>query len=46
LTTVAGLIVAIPTLVAYNYLVNRVEGFVLEMERSATEVINILEQRA
>ena len=45
LTTVAGLIVAIPTLVAYNYLVNRVEGFVLEMERSATEVINILEQR-
>jgi len=45
LTTVAGLIVAIPTVVAYNYLVNRVEEFVLEMERSATEVINILSQR-
>ena len=45
LTTVAGLIVAIPTVVAYNYLVNRVDEFVLEMERSATEVINILSQR-
>ena len=45
LTTVAGLIVAIPTVVAYNYLVNRVDEFVLEMERSVTEVINILSQR-
>lgn len=45
LTTVAGLIVAIPTVVAYNYLVNRVDEFVLDMERSATEVINILSQR-
>lgn len=45
LTTVAGLIVAIPTVVAYNYLVNKIEGFVLEMERSATEVIDILSQR-
>ena len=42
LTTVAGLIVAIPTVVAYNYLVNRVDEYVLEMERSATEVTNIL----
>lgn len=42
LTTVAGLIVAIPTVVIYNYLVNRVDEFVLEMERSATEVTNIL----
>ena len=46
LTTVAGLIVAIPTVVAYNYLVNKVDEFVLEMERSATEVTNILTQRA
>ena len=45
LTTVAGLIVAIPTVVAYNYLVNRVEEFVLEMERSATELIDILSHR-
>ncbi len=45
LTTVAGLIVAIPTVVAYNYLVNRVEEFVLEMERSSTDVVNMLSQR-
>jgi len=45
LTTVAGLIVAIPTVVVYNYLVNRVEEFVLEMERSATELIDILSHR-
>ena len=45
LTTVAGLIVAIPTVVAYNYLVNKVDEFVLEMERSATEVVNMLTER-
>jgi len=45
LTTVAGLIVAITTVVVYNYLVNRVEEFVLEMERSATELIDILSHR-
>ncbi|MDP6685401.1 MAG: MotA/TolQ/ExbB proton channel family protein, partial [Candidatus Omnitrophota bacterium] len=31
LTTVAGLTVAIPTVVVYNYLVNRVDEFVVEM---------------
>ncbi|MBU1148008.1 MAG: MotA/TolQ/ExbB proton channel family protein, partial [Candidatus Omnitrophica bacterium] len=46
LTTVAGLIVAIPTVVAYNYMVTRVEEFILEMERSATEVTDMLSQRA
>ncbi|MCK5580367.1 MAG: MotA/TolQ/ExbB proton channel family protein [Candidatus Omnitrophica bacterium] len=40
ITTVAGLLVAIPTFVAYNYLVSRVNAFVLEMERAATELIN------
>jgi len=42
LTTVAGLIVAIPTFVAYNYLVSRVNYIVLEMERAATELLNFL----
>jgi len=42
LTTVAGLIVAIPTFVAYNYLLSRVNAFVLEMERAATELLNFL----
>jgi len=42
LTTVAGLIVAIPTFVAYNYLVNRINGFILEMEKASTELVNFL----
>lgn len=45
ITTVAGLTVAIPTYVAYNYLVNRVDGFVLDMEKSSTDLINLLTQR-
>ena len=45
ITTAAGLIVAIPTFVAYNYLVSRVKNFIVEMERTSTELINILGQR-
>lgn len=45
LTTVFGLVVAIPTYVAYNYLVSRVDGFVLDMERSATDLLNILGEK-
>lgn len=44
-TTAAGLMVAIPAMAAYHYLAARVEEFTLEMERSATELINILSQR-
>ena len=42
LTTVAGLIVAIPAFIAYNYLVNRINGFILEMEKASTELVNFL----
>jgi len=45
LTTVAGLVVAIPAFVVYNYLVSRVENMILDMERSATDLTNILTQR-
>ena len=45
LTTVFGLCVAIPTYVAYNYLVSRVDGFVLDMERSATDLLNLLGEK-
>ncbi len=45
ITTVAGLIVAIPTFVAYNYLVSQVKGFIVEMDRAATELTNVLSQR-
>src|SRR5437016_737164 len=40
--TAAGLAVAIPTYAAYNYLVSRVNAVVLDMERSATEILNIV----
>ena len=45
ITTVAGLIVAIPCFVAYNYLVVKVQNLVVEMEVSATDLVNILTQR-
>lgn len=38
----AGLAVAIPTHAAYNYLVNRINSIVLDMERSATEIVQIV----
>ncbi len=46
ITTAAGLTVAIPSLVAYNYLVSRVNNFVLDMERAAASLIDILSQRS
>ena len=42
ITTVAGLMVAIPTFVAYNYCVSRISRFTLEMERAATELVNFM----
>jgi biopolymer transport protein ExbB len=37
-----GLAVAIPAYAGYNYLVSRVNAIVLEMERAATEIVNIV----
>ncbi|MBU1998206.1 MAG: MotA/TolQ/ExbB proton channel family protein [Candidatus Omnitrophota bacterium] len=45
LTTVAGLVVAIPTYVLYNYLVSRVNATIIEMEKAATELVNFLSER-
>src|SRR3989338_1101278 len=45
LATTAGLAVAIPTYVAYNYLVSQVETLVHDMETSATDLVNILTSR-
>lgn len=42
LTTVFGLMVAIPAFIAYNFLVSRVNGIILEMERAAVELVNLL----
>ncbi|HCG77530.1 TPA: hypothetical protein DEW49_06515, partial [bacterium] len=36
ITTVAGLTIAIPTYIAYNYFVSRVNNFITEMEKSTT----------
>ncbi len=42
ITTMAGLMVAIPSFVAYNYCVSRINQFTLEMERAATELVNFM----
>ncbi len=42
LTTAFGLLVAIGAYVAYNFLVARVGKMVLDMETSATEMVNLL----
>ena len=45
LATLAGLSVAIPTYVAYNYLISQVDGFIYDMEKSATDLTNLLSSR-
>src|SRR3954454_3828584 len=42
----AGLAVAIPAHAGYNYLVSRVNSIVLDMERAATEIVNIVTETA
>ncbi|MDP1834536.1 MAG: MotA/TolQ/ExbB proton channel family protein [Chlamydiales bacterium] len=44
-STAAGLVVAIPSVIAYNYLVSRVEGFVLEIQTTSHEIVDLLLQR-
>lgn len=44
-TTAAGLVVAIPSILAYNYIVSRVEGFILEIQTTSSEVVDLLIDR-
>jgi biopolymer transport protein ExbB len=44
-TTAAGLVVAIPSVLAYNYIVSRVEGFVLEIQTTSAEIVDLLLDR-
>jgi len=44
-TTAAGLCVAIPAYLAYNYFVHKVNVCVLEMERGAAELLEVLSER-
>lgn len=40
--TAGGLALAIPCYAGYNYLVNRVNSIVLDMEQSATDILNMV----
>lgn len=42
ITTAAGLVVAIPTVVAYNFIVSRIEGFILEIQTTSSEIVDLL----
>lgn len=42
LTTAAGLIVAIPTLAFYNYFVHRIDGFIADVERLSSDILEKL----
>ncbi|HEX4343348.1 MAG TPA: MotA/TolQ/ExbB proton channel family protein, partial [Verrucomicrobiae bacterium] len=42
----AGIAVAIPIHAGYNYLVSRVGSIVLDMERAATEIVNIVSEQS
>ncbi len=44
-TTAAGLVVAIPSVIAYNYIVSRIEGFILEIQIASAEIIDLLTNR-
>ena len=46
ISTAAGLAIAIPTYMAYNFLVGRVEAVVLDMERASGEILTFLVNRA
>lgn len=41
-TTAAGLVVAIPAVIAYNYLVSRIESFVLEIQTTSSEIVDLM----
>ena len=42
LVTAAGLVVAIPAFIAYNYFVNRINEYIRDMERVSHELVNAL----
>jgi biopolymer transport protein ExbB len=42
ITTAAGLTVAIPLLVIYNYFVSRVDNMIVDMEMSSSELLDLL----
>jgi biopolymer transport protein ExbB len=45
ITTAAGLVVAIPTLVVHNYFLKKANAYILEMESTSMELLDILEEK-
>lgn len=46
ITTIAGLCVAIPGYIAYHYFIHRVDLYILEAERAASELLEVLSRRS
>ena len=42
ITTAAGLVIAIPVNIAYNYFVSRIDKLIVQMEQGSAEVLNLL----
>ncbi|MBI3602558.1 MAG: MotA/TolQ/ExbB proton channel family protein [Candidatus Omnitrophica bacterium] len=43
--TAAGLLVAIPAVISYNYFVRKIDNFVLDMELTASELLDVCVKR-
>ena len=44
--TAAGLCVAVPAVIAYNYFVKKVDGFITDMELCASETMDLVKSKA
>lgn len=42
IATAAGLMVALPALISYNYFVRRIDGFVMDMELASSELVDLI----
>lgn len=42
ITTAAGLCVAVPAVIAYNYFVKRIDNFITDMELCASEILDLI----
>lgn len=45
ITTIAGLCIAVPAVIAYNYFAGRIDNFITDMELCASEILDILSEK-
>jgi len=45
ITTIAGLCIAVPAVIAYNYFTRRIDNFITDMELCASEILDILSEK-